>query len=152
MARLHLSPSCTLQLFNHTLQSDQSIQVKAEPLVFPWSFNPLMLPFEVMHRAQHTDNQVNLLKESIQTMQKVKVQDDKIPQTITNTLSSISGFLVLFWMALGTAVLGLGLVTCWYCRARLQKSQSQPVGIAAMDLPMTIWQIADLNLPDADGR
>ncbi len=34
MARLHLSLGCTLQLFNHTLWSDQSICIKAEPLVF----------------------------------------------------------------------------------------------------------------------
>jgi hypothetical protein len=152
MARLHLSPGCTLQLFNHTLRSDQSIRVKAEPLVFPWSFNPLMLPSELMHRAQHTDDQVNLLKQSIRTLQDVAVQDDEIPQTITNTLSSVSGFSVLFWLALGTAVLALGLVTCWYCGARIQKRRGRPPGIAAKDLPMTISRIADLNLPDADGR
>ncbi len=80
------------------------------------------------------------------------VQDNKIPQIITNTLSSISGFLVLFWQALGTVVLALGLITCWYCGARIQKNQGRPPGIAAKDLPMTISQIADLNLLDADGR
>jgi hypothetical protein len=152
MARLHLRPGCTLQLFNHTLRSDQSIRVKAEPLVFPWSFNPLMLPSELMHRAQHTDDQVNLLKQSIQTLQDVAVQDDEIPQTITNSLSSVSGFSVLFWLALGTAVLALGLVTCWYCGSRIRERRGRPPGIAAKDLPMTISRIADLNLPDADGR
>jgi hypothetical protein len=106
-----------------------------------------------MHRAQHTDNQVNLLKQSIQTLQEVAVQDEEILQTITNTLSSVSGFSVLFWLMLGTAVLALGLVTCWYCGARIQKRRGgRPPGIAAKDLPMTISRIADLNLPDADGR
>jgi hypothetical protein len=151
MARLHLSPGCTLQLFNHTLRSHQSIQFKAEPLVFCWSFNPLMCPSELMHRAQHTDDQVNLLKQSIQTLQDVAVQHNEIPQTITNTLSSVSGFSVLFWLTLGIAVLALGLVTCWYCGARIQNNQSRPPGIAAKDLPMTISRIADLNLPESDG-
>jgi hypothetical protein len=152
MARLHLSPGCTLQLFNHTLRSDQSIRVKAEPSVFPWSFNPLLLPSKLMHRAQHTDDQVNLLKQSIQTLQDAGCKDDEIPQSITNSLSSVSVFSVLFWLALGIEVLALGLVTCWYCRARIQKRRSRPPGIAAKDLPMTISRIADLNLPDADGR
>jgi hypothetical protein len=80
-----------------------------------------MLPSELMHRAQHMDDQVNLLKQSIQMLQEVAVQDEEILQSITNTLSSVSGFSVLFWLTLGTGVLALRLVTCWYCGARIQK-------------------------------
>ncbi len=73
--------------------------------------------------------------------QNVAVQDDEIPQTITNTLSSISGFSVLFWLALGTAVLALGLIICWYIGARIQDSQNRRQKLAVKDLPMTIVAI-----------
>jgi hypothetical protein len=147
-SRIHLNPGCTLQLFNHTLRSDQSIRIKTEPLLFPWSFNPLILPSELLHQANHLDDQVNLLKESIQTLKNETVHDDEIPQTITNTLSSVSGFSVLFWLTLGIAILALGLLICWYCGSRRRRSQ-RPV-VVAKNLPMTISQIADLNLPGAD--
>ncbi len=49
--RLHLDPSCTLRLFNHTLRWDKSLRLKPKPLLWTWSFNPLSLPSETMALA-----------------------------------------------------------------------------------------------------
>ena len=150
-ARIHIDPGCSLTLFNHTLRSDQSTQIKPQPLLFSWSFNPLSLPSELLSEAKHLDDQVNLLKTSISTLDNVTVQDSEIPQIITDTLSTTSTFSILFWTVLGTAVLALTLLVCWYCGSRRRQTTKSRT-LRSNELPMTISQIAGLNLPDADGR
>jgi hypothetical protein len=150
-ARIHIDPGCSLTLFNHTLRSDQSTRIKPQPLLFSWSFNPLSLPSELLSEARHLDDQVNLLKTSISTLDNVTVQDSEIPQIITDTLSTTSTFSILFWTVLGTAVLALTLLVCWYCGSRRRQTTKSRT-LRSNELPMTISQIAGLNLPDADGR
>ena len=150
-ARIHIDPGCSLTLFNHTLRSDQSTRIKPSPLLFSWSFNPLSLPSELLSEAKHLDDQVNLLKTSISTLDNVTVQDSEIPQIITDTLSTTSTFSILFWTVLGTAVLALTLLICWYCGSRRRQTTKSRT-LRSNELPMTISQIAGLNLPDADGR
>ena len=148
-SRIHINPGCTLKLFNHTLRSDQSIRIKPEPLLFPWDFNPLILPSELMNQAQHLDDQVNRLKSTIITMQNVTVQDHEIPDAITETLTdSVSTFSVLFWSTFSIAILSLGLLTCWYCGSR--RRQQSRTKLRSDELPMTISQIAEMNLPGPD--
>ena len=149
--RLHLDPGCTLKLFNHTLRSDESLRLKPEPLLWTWAFNPLSLPSETMAQAKHIDDHLNLIKTHIAALQNETVKDSEFPTQISDTLtSSISTFSVLFWMMFGLSLLGLVFLTCWYCgarRNRYARTQLQPD-----ELPMSISQIAGLNLPDADGR
>ena len=150
-SRIHINPGCQLTLFNHTLRSDQSIRIKPEPLLFSWAFNPLTLPSELISEAKHLDDQVNLLKSSISTLNNVTAQDSEIPQIITDTLSTTSTFSILFWIVAGTAALALILLVCWYCGSR-RRQTSTTSKLRPDELPMTISQIAGLNLPDADGR
>ena len=150
-SRIHVNPGCQLTLFNHTLRSDQSIRIKPEPLLFSWAFNPLTLPSELISEAKHLDDQVNLLKSSISTLNNVTTQDSEIPQIITDTLSTTSTFSILFWIVAGTAALALILLVCWYCGSR-RRQTTRSRTLRPDELPMTISQIAGLNLPDADGR
>ena len=150
-SRIRVNPGCQLTLFNHTLRSDQSIRIKPEPLLFSWAFNPLTLPSELISEAKHLDDQVNLLKSSISTLNNVTAQDSEIPQIITDTLSTTSTFSILFWIVAGTATLALILLVCWYCGSR-RRQTSRTSRLRPDELPMTISQIAGLNLPDADGR
>jgi hypothetical protein len=48
-SRNTVPPACSLRLFN-------SVRIKPEPLQFSWSFNPLLLPSEIMQQAAHADN------------------------------------------------------------------------------------------------
>ena len=150
-SRIRINPGCSLKLFNHTLRSDQSIRIKPEPLLFPWDFNPLTLPSELMSQAQHLDNQVNQLKTGITTILNDTVQSDDIPQLLDGTITdSVSTFSVLFWGSFAIAILALALLVCWYCGSRRRHTSTRT--LRPDELPMTISQIAGLNLPDADGR
>jgi hypothetical protein len=149
--RLHLDPGCTLKLFNHTLRSDESLRLKPEPLLWTWAFDPLTLPSETMAQAKHIDDHINLIKTHIATLQNETVKDSEFPTQISDTLtSSISTFSVLFWTMFGLSLLGLVFLTCWYCGAR--RNRYTRTQLRPDELPMSISQIADLNLPDADGR
>ena len=150
-SRIRVNPGCSLTLFNHTLRSDQSVRIKPEPLLFSWAFNPLSLPSELLSEAKHLDDQVNLLKSSIADINNVTVTDSEIPQLIEDTLSTTSTFSILFWTVMGIAVLALTLLVCWYCGSR-RRQTSRSRTLRPDELPMTISQIAGLNLPDADGR
>lgn len=149
--KLHLNPGCTLRLFNHTLRSDESLRLKPEPLLWTWSFNPLSLPSETMASAKHIDDHLNRIWNSLQALQNETVKDSEIPDHISNTLtSSVSVFSVLFWTVFGLSLLGLIFLTCWYCGARRNR-YSRPQ-LRPDELPRTISQIADLNLPDLRDR
>jgi hypothetical protein len=149
--KLHLNPGCTLRLFNHTLRSDESLRLKPEPLLWTWSFNPLSLPSETMASAKHIDDHLNRIRNSLQALQNETVKDSEIPDHISNTLtSSVSVFSVLFWTVFGLSLLGLIFLTCWYCGARRNR-YSRPQ-LRPDELPRTISQIADLNLPDLRDR
>jgi hypothetical protein len=150
-SRIHINPGCSLTLFNHTLRSDQSTRIKAEPLLFSWAFNPLTLPSELISEAKHLDDQVNQLKSSISTLNTVAAQENEIPQLITDTLSTTSTFSILFWIVAGIATLALFLLVCWYCGSRRRQTSKTAI-LRPNELPMTISQIAGLNLPNADGR
>ena len=150
--RVSVSPGCTLKLFNHTLRSDQSIRIKPEPLVFQWDFNPLALPSGLLTQATHLDQQYNQLQTKIAQMKNASVQDDEFPQILHETLTdSISPFSVLFWSTFAIAVLALGLLMCWYCGSRRRQRQPVQRQLTAEEMPMTISQIAELDLDDPKG-
>ena len=104
-----------------------------------------------MAQAKHLDDHLNQIKTHIAALQNETVKDSEFPDQISDTLtSSISIFSVLFWTTFGLSLLGLAFLTCWYWgarRNRYTRTQLQP-----NELPMSISQIADLNLPDADDR
>jgi len=147
---LHLDPGCTLKLFNHTLHSDESLRLKPEPLIWTWALNPLSLPTETMAQAKHIDDHLNLIKTHIAALQNETGKDSEFPQQISDTLtSSVSTFSVLFLTTFGLCLLGLNFLMCGYCRAwrnRYARLQLYPD-----ELPRTISQVADLNLPDDNG-
>lgn len=149
-SRISVPPACSLRLFNHTITSDDSVRIKPEPLQFTWTFNPLLLPSEIMQGAAHADDELNEIKDEIETVKNVTLQQGDFPDAVTNTLSQISHFSVLFWLSFSLGVLAIGLLTCWYCgsRKRRQSTRQRP---DVMELPRTISEIADLNLDD-DGR
>ena len=150
-SRIHIDPGCTLKLFNHTLRSDESLRLKPEPLLWTWAFNPLTLPSETMAQAKHLDDHLNQIKTHIAALQNETVTDAEFPDQISDTLtSSISTFSVLFWTMFGLSLLGLAFLTCWYCGAR--RNRYTRAQLRPDELPTSISQIADLNLPDADGR
>ena len=150
-SRIHIDPGCTLKLFNHTLRSDESLRLKPEPLLWTWAFNPLTLPSETMAQAKHLDDHLNQIKTHIAALQNETVKDAEFPDQISDTLtSSISTFSVLFWTMFGLSLLGLAFLTCWYCGAR--RNRYTRAQLRPDELPTSISQIADLNLPDADGR
>ncbi len=147
-SRVTVPPACSLRLFNHTINSDDSVRIKPEPLQFSWSFNPLLLPSEIMQQAAHADNEMNDIKDQMTEFKNNTLSQKDFPEAVTNTLSTVSHFSVLFWITFSIAILALGLLICWYCgsRRRFRKqNQQQP---EAYELPDTISEIARLNDPE----
>ena len=150
--KIQVPPACSLRLYNHTISSDDSIRIKPESLQFTWSFNPLMLPSELLQYTTHADDAMNELKKNIATFNNITVQHDEFPTILSETLSQSSHFSVLFWSTLAIATLALGLLVFWYVGskrriARIRKRREIP---PAYELPDSISQIAGLNLPDHD--
>ena len=151
-SRVTVPPACSLRLFNHTINSDDSVRIKPEPLQFSWSFNPLLLPSEIMQQAAHADNEMNDIKDQMTEFKNNTLSQKDFPEAVTNSLSTVSHFSVLFWITFSIAILALGLLICWYCGSRRQfrkRNQQQP---EAYELPDTISEIARLNVNDPELR
>ncbi len=121
------------------------------PLQFTWTFNPLLLPSEIMQGAAHTDDELNEIKDEIETVKNVTLQQGDFPDVATYTLSQISHFSVLFWFSFSLGVLTIGLLTCWYCGSRRQRQSARQCP-DVMELPRTISEILDLNLDNNGHR
>ena len=149
-SRITVPPACHLRLFNHTISSDDSIRVKPEPLQFSWSFNPLILPSELMQQSAHADDQMNQIKSEISLFNNLTLQHKDFPEAVSNTLAEPSPFSALFWTSFALAIVALGLLICWYCGSRQRARRLKHKKPEAIELPRTISEIADLDLPPPD--
>jgi hypothetical protein len=151
-SRISVPPACSLRLFNHTINSDDSVRIKPEPLQFSWSFNPLLLPSEIMQQAAHADNEMNDIKDQMAEFKNNTLSPKDFPEAATNTLSTVSHFSVLFWITFSVALTALGLLICWYCGSRHQFRKRKQQLPEAHELPDTISEIARLKLDNPESR
>jgi hypothetical protein len=81
-----------VQLKNHTISADDNIRLAPEPLQFQWTFNPLILPSEILQHASHVDDELNNLKSSLKTLQNLTISDNQFPDLLSDNLSQVSTF------------------------------------------------------------
>ena len=147
---LFRSPACHVQLKNHTISADDNIRLAPEPLQFQWTFNPLILPSEILRHASHVDDELNNLKSSLKTLQNLTISDNQFPDLLSDNLSKVSTFSILLWVTFAIAVASVTVVCCWFgCARKWYFRQRPPQYPPVNQLPNNIEGIAALNLPNA---
>ena len=138
-SRLHVPESCLTELRNHTITSDGSIRIKADPLHFQWDFDPLLLPSELLSSAAHLDDELNTLKESLHALHNSTSSsppteqeiDQSFSTLLNNHMSSPSKVPIILWLlfSLFFAVLLLVLIWCLVSRHR-RRRRASALGLA----------------------
>jgi hypothetical protein len=151
--RISIPPACTAKLRNHTISSDDNIRLAPEPLQFQWTFNPLILPSEILQHATHIDDELNNLKSTIKQIQNMSISDDQFPILLSENLHQVSTFSVLLWVTFAIAVASVTAIICWFgCAKRWYRRQRQrprrPNLPAVHLLPNNIEDIAAMNLEE----
>jgi hypothetical protein len=146
--RVSIPPACQVQLKNHTISSDDNIRLAPEPLQFHWTFNPLILPSEILRHATHIDDELNNLKATIKIIQNNSISDEHFPRLLSDNLSQMSTFSILLWVTFSIAIASGTVVCCWYGCSRKWNFQRRrrPTYPPVDQLPNNIEDIAAMNL------
>ena len=115
-SKIYVPPTCTVNLKNHTITSDENIRITPEPLQFTWDFNPLTLPSELLQTASHLDDQLNNMKQRLQQLHNDTIQDAEFESLLNSTVTSPSSYIsILIWISVLIAGLTFCCVFVWYC-------------------------------------
>ena len=98
-----------------------------------------------MQRAAHADDELNEVKGEMVTFRNQTLQPKDFPEAVTNTLTEVSSFSVLFWVSFSVAITALTLLLCWYCGSRHRANQSRRKDLELGELPDTISEIARVD-------
>jgi hypothetical protein len=143
--RVTIPPACHVELKNHTISADDNIRLAPEPLQFQWTFNPLILPSELLQHASHVDDELNNLKSSLKTLQNLTISDNEFPDLLSDNLSKVSTFSILLWVTFAIAVASVTVICCWFgCARKWYFRQRQPDLAPVVMLPNNL---AAINLP-----
>jgi len=99
-----------------------------------------------MQRASHADDELNTMKGEMVKFRNLTVHPDDFPQAVSDTLSEVSHFSILFWVSFTIALTALGLLICWYCGSRRRAKQDRRKDIEMGELPDTISEIAAVDM------
>ena len=128
MSKIHVPPSCTVALRNHTISADTNIRIAPEPLQFHWEFDFLDLPSEMLNTAGHIDDQMNSVKIALGLLQLDAVKEHEFENLLNNSVTSPSSYAsILIWLSVFIAVTTFALLTCWYCRNKRQYAKQRLV-------------------------
>ena len=90
-SKIHIDENCQIKLAKHTIKSDDSINLHANPLTFSWAFDALEMPALAMENAQHSDFILNKMRSTILELESQAHNATKLDKesTVTSSGSSV---------------------------------------------------------------
>ena len=125
--RISLPEGCTIELANHTIQSDFSLSIAPEALHFEWEFNPAMLPnsAQLLQGTRHIDPQLRQIRKHLERLATQTISEKQFANMMVGHFTSPNTYSIVIWVIL--AILGLALViavaSCLWIRRRNRRPQ-----------------------------
>jgi hypothetical protein len=76
-----------------------------------------LFPSEMLHSVEHADDEMNLMKSSIQTLHNLTTSDELFAHMLQNHLTSPNPISIVLWTLTALAFAGYSIFFCWYCNA-----------------------------------
>jgi len=117
ITKIHLPDFCSIDLVNHTITADGNIRISPKPLQMFMTLDTNLFPSEMIHSIEHADDEMNLMKNSIQTLHNLTTSDELFAQMLQNHLTSPNPISIVLWTLTALAFAGYSIFFCWYCNA-----------------------------------
>ena len=120
--RISLPEGCTIELANHTIQSDFSLRIAPEALHFEWEFNPALLPnsAQLLQGTKHIDPQLRQIRKHLERLATQTISEEQFANMMVAHITSPNTYSIVIWVILailGTA-LAIAAASCLWIRRR----------------------------------
>ena len=112
-SKIHIDENCHIKLAKHTIKSDNSINLHANPLTFSWAFDALEMPALAMENAQHSDFILNKMRSTILELESQTTNATKLEDLLIKSVTGGSKIIAAFFWATSIFVLFTTAFKLW---------------------------------------
>lgn len=117
ITKIHVPDFCSIDLINNTITSDGNLRLSPKPLQMFMTLDTNIFPSEMLNSASHADDEMNLLKNSIKSLQNQSTSDQMFAQMLKSHLTSMNPVSIVLWTLTALSFAGYLFFFCWYCNA-----------------------------------